>query len=157
MKYCSQCGKQIHEGAIFCPECGARQGIPSYGSPFDFNRGPKGSYTAGQLGGSRVIAVLSFFVPLVGVILWYMWRYSNPGKSRSAAKGALSGLAVSYPIVGLVAWLFLRESDRELSKVAGISAIIGGVISVVSLVISNVLVSMGVVTQEEILNIISWL
>ena len=40
-------------------------------------------------------SVLGFFVPLAGLILYILWRNTFPGKARSAAKGAISGLAVS--------------------------------------------------------------
>ena len=29
MVYCRGCGKQIHESALACPQCGAQQGLPA--------------------------------------------------------------------------------------------------------------------------------
>ena len=43
-------------------------------------------------------AVLGFFIPVVGLILWLVWRNNKPGDARMAGKGALIGAIVSIVI-----------------------------------------------------------
>ena len=38
--------------------------------------------------------MLGFFIPLVGFILWLVWRDSMPQRARSCAIGALVGVIV---------------------------------------------------------------
>jgi hypothetical protein len=40
-------------------------------------------------------AVLSFFIPLVGLILYLTWKDETPLKAKSCGKGALLGVIVS--------------------------------------------------------------
>jgi len=41
------------------------------------------------------MAVLGFFIPLVGLILYLVWRQEFPQKAASTGKGALIGFIVS--------------------------------------------------------------
>lgn len=45
--------------------------------------------------GSFGWAVLGFFIPLAGLILWLVWRESRPGDSRQSRNGFIAGLIVS--------------------------------------------------------------
>lgn len=40
------------------------------------------------------MAVLGFFFPVAGLILWLVWKKQYPLKSKSAGKGALIGAIV---------------------------------------------------------------
>ncbi|MBQ7044746.1 MAG: hypothetical protein IJN78_09150 [Clostridia bacterium] len=44
---------------------------------------------------SKGFAVLSFFFPLVGLILWLVWKDKTPLKAKSCGKGALIGVIVN--------------------------------------------------------------
>lgn len=144
MKYCKYCGSSIDENAIFCPNCGARLNEDGPRAGYDpnagYNRNPFGSYASpyyqGQ--GSRAIAVLSFCFWEVGLILWLIWRYSNPGKARSAAKGALANACFSMPVLGFILWLVWREEEdkKDLAKVCGISAIVGAAAGVITFILT---------------------
>ena len=46
-------------------------------------------------------AVLGFFFPLIGFILWLVWKDSKPGDSKMAGKGCLIGIIVSV-VLGIV-------------------------------------------------------
>lgn len=80
---------------------------------------------------SRGITILCFIIPLVGLIMWLVWRESKPGLATSAAKGALTGVCFGSPVIGLVLWLVWRESNKELAKPCGIAAIVGAAIAFV--------------------------
>lgn len=62
-------------------------------------------HTRGDQPGSFLYAVLGFFIPLVGLILWLSWRTSQPGKASKAGWGALVGFVVS--ILAAVVQFFL--------------------------------------------------
>ncbi len=78
MAFCTNCGRQIDDKAVICVNCGCQV---------------KGGNDSSNFG----IALLSFFIPLVGLILWAIWKDEYPLKAKSAGKGALIGV-----IVGIV-------------------------------------------------------
>ena len=89
MKFCSKCGKEIFEEAVVCPNCGcAVEGAKAV------NDAPNAGF-----------AVLSFFIPIVGLILYLVYKDSAPLKAKSAGKWGLIGfvtgiaLSVVYSVV----------------------------------------------------------
>ena len=156
MKYCSNCGNQIDENAIFCPHCGARTngsgnnnnnnggGFGGFGG----NGGFGGFGGNGGFGGygydnneSTLVMLISFFVWQVGLILWLIWRRVRPGKAVSAAKGALARLSFSMPILGGVLWAAWKD-DRDqayLASIAGKAALIGAIFYAVVIVLIVIL------------------
>lgn len=84
--YCKTCGKEIHDEAVVCPGCGCATG----------ERGFPKNDDASSLG----YAVLGFFIPVVGLILWLLWKAEYPLRAKSAGKGALISV-----IVSVVIWL----------------------------------------------------
>ena len=84
MKFCSKCGKEILEDAVICPHCGCSA------SP---------NITAmAEDAPSTGFAVLGFFFPLIGLILYLVWKEKTPLKAKSAGKGALIGFCVSLVV-----------------------------------------------------------
>jgi flagellar basal body-associated protein FliL len=81
MKHCSNCGTLVNDNANFCEKCGYSF---SGNNPLtnDKNDAPSGGF-----------AILSFFFPLIGLILWLAWSKS-PLKAKSCGKGALAGFIV---------------------------------------------------------------
>ena len=104
MKYCTYCGSQLDDNALFCPNCGAKQSTNNANSTsgersffeehaFGNTYSGRGAFSSNDplvTERSRGITVLSFIFPIVGLILWLMWRYTKPGKATSAAKGVLT-------------------------------------------------------------------
>ena len=78
MKFCSKCGKEIEDNATVCPYCG----VPAPEAP---------APDAPNMG----FAVLGYFVPIAGLILWLVMKDKTPLKAKSAGKGALIGAIVS--------------------------------------------------------------
>lgn len=58
---------------------------------------------------SAGFAVLGFFFPLVGLILFLVWNDRTPLKAKSAGKGALIGVCVSagLAVLGFIIWMIL--------------------------------------------------
>jgi len=95
MKYCKHCGQEIEDDATFCPNCGSRvsdystdysyksNSTRNYSSPTSSHKTYESEATAAALG------ILGFFVPLVGLILFIIWKDTNPKYSKAAGIGAL--------------------------------------------------------------------
>ena len=80
--YCKNCGKIVDEDSLFCNNCGTRldniqnQTISEDKPSFGF-------------------AILGFFIPLVGLILFLIYEGKKPKRAKSAGKGALIGFLTS--------------------------------------------------------------
>lgn len=138
MKFCKNCGNAIDDNAIFCKNCGTRVNgdDPHFGrNPFD-RYNPGRPYVEYDTQGSMLVAVISFLCWQAGLVLWLVWRFSNPGKARSAAKGALASACVSMPVLGAVLWLIWKDdmAQKDYAKLCGISAIVGIALAVLSFV-----------------------
>lgn len=71
--FCKNCGKEINNRAVICPHCGVAQ---EQLSTFE----DSGSFGWGILG---------FCLPVVGLILYLVWKDSKPKTSKKAGIGAL--------------------------------------------------------------------
>ena len=157
MKYCTYCGTQVEDNVQFCPNCGAKQSTNNANSTsgersffeehaFGNSNGAYGAFSSNDplvTERSRGITVLSFVFPLVGLILWLMWRYTKPGKATSAAKGGLAALSFGYPLIGLIVWLVWKDTNPELAKPCGIAAIAGAIFSLALSIVIGVLTGLG--------------
>lgn len=81
MKYCTKCGKEIMDEAIVCPGCGCSQ--------------QAGNGVTTQDSSSFGWALLGFCIPVVGLILYLIWKDNTPLKAKSAGKGALVSVIIS--------------------------------------------------------------
>ena len=79
MAYCKNCGQPIDDNAVVCPYCGVAQ--QPAGGVVD-----NGGFGWGFLG---------FCFPLVGLILFLVWKDTKPNTSKAAGIGALVGVIVS--------------------------------------------------------------
>ena len=81
--FCSKCGKEVNDDAVVCVHCGCaiENNKPS---PANSNDAPNTGF-----------AVLGFFIPLAGLILYLVNKETAPLKAKSAGKGALIGFCVS--------------------------------------------------------------
>jgi hypothetical protein len=82
-KYCSNCGNEVKETQDVCLQCGHRLTSVHYGAEGD---------TFGW-------AVLGFFFPIVGLILYLVWKDERPKASLSAGKGALISVVINVVII----------------------------------------------------------
>lgn len=62
MKYCNNCGKEVSDNAVVCPFCGCA--VASKNVEVDKP--------------STGLNILSFLIPLVGLILYLSWQNSTP-------------------------------------------------------------------------------
>ena len=128
MATCPYCGSQVADSAKFCTECGAalqaaamfEQPVapdsyqqPAYQQPeapqgFDQQYGqqpyeqPQQVYATPvqpvQDSGSIGWGVLGFFFPIVGLILFLVWKSTKPNCAKVAGIGALIGFILSVGV-----------------------------------------------------------
>ena len=104
MKYCGNCGNELHDQAVVCPSCGHAAATPATAAT------PAAKPDASNFG----FAFLGFCFPIVGLILWLVWKDSTPLKAGSAGKGALAGVIASvigYIIYFVVIFLIIGASN----------------------------------------------
>lgn len=77
--YCNNCGEKIDDKAVICPKCGV----------------PVKNINLTNDAPSAGFAVLCFFIPLLGLILYLIWKDEYPLKAKSCGKGALISVIVS--------------------------------------------------------------
>lgn len=90
MKYCPKCGRQLVDEAVVCVSCGCAQS-----RKWTDKREDSSSFGWGVLG---------FFVPLLGLIFYLLWKDTMPKKAKSIGIGAIIGTVISVlaSIVGCV-------------------------------------------------------
>ena len=81
MKYCVRCGGEMADTAVVCPQCGAQTVPPVEDKP------------------DTAMNVISFFIPLVGLILFLVYHDRQPRKAKSAGKFALIGVGLAAAVV----------------------------------------------------------
>ena len=88
--YCKKCGKEINDNAVICPSCGCA--TDKYEQKNFKNESDSSS--AGW-------AVLGFLLPLIGLILYLVWKEELPLRAKSIGKGALVSVIVNV-VIGLL-------------------------------------------------------
>lgn len=76
--YCMHCGKKIDENLLICPHCGTAQ-----------NQVTKKDY------GGISWGILGYFVPMAGIILFFIWKNEKPKTAKALLIGAIIGFIVS--------------------------------------------------------------
>ena len=79
MAFCKNCGTQIHDQAVVCPNCGVAQET----KPAVVDNGGLGW------------GALGCCVPIVGLILFLVWKDTKPNTAKAAGKGALVSVIAS--------------------------------------------------------------
>ena len=102
--YCPRCGSQIPDGAQFCNMCGA---------PVNSNNAPYYSPRS-EDNGSFGWAVLGFFIPIVGLVLYLVWKTEKPRSAKMAGKGALVSVMI-YVIFIVIYFIIIFAMIGALS------------------------------------------
>ena len=89
MAYCTNCGKEIDDKAVICPSCGVEQ---------------KSAVPVVDNGGIGW-GILGCFIPIVGLILFLVWKDTKPKTAKAAGIGALVSVIIGilYYVVIIVA------------------------------------------------------
>lgn len=92
MQYCTNCGKQIDEKAVVCPNCGVAVSNNS------------NAISAVEDTGNWGWAVLGFCIPIAGLVLYLVWKDSKPLSAKRAGIGALA-LVITYVLLMILSIL----------------------------------------------------
>lgn len=134
--YCTSCGREIQADMNFCPYCGASALQNSQNSQDNNTHNYyQQSYGNGQYYGyppsygyndpnpkdkpSAGFNALAFFFPVVGLILYLVWKDSMPKKAKSIGKWALISVVtcvVVYILISIA--MFLMTAMFAFSDVA---------------------------------------
>ena len=95
MAYCRKCGAPISDGASTCPSCGAYQN----NTPTVVDNGGFGW------------GLLGCCIPIVGLVLFLVWKDEKPRTAKAAGIGALVSV-----IIGILWYV--------LAMAAGIGAVV---------------------------------
>lgn len=90
MAFCTHCGREIPDEAVVCVGCGCAVNNSATAN----GRVEEGRVSAGWFW-------LGFFFPLIGLILYLVWKDEKPMRSKKCGKGALIGFIVSF-VLGVV-------------------------------------------------------
>ncbi len=82
--YCRECGTMISAKAITCPKCGATQNSQTEVRQDEAAAGWK---------------VLSFFIPLAGLILYIIQHKTSPKMAKACGKWALIGFITGISLI----------------------------------------------------------
>lgn len=92
--YCRNCGHEIKEGDTFCTNCGA---FVDSDPVNDINNNKTTNYNSEAFvdNGNPLVGVLSFFIPVLGIILFIVWKKEKPKSAKHAGIGALVSIIMS--------------------------------------------------------------
>lgn len=103
MSRCNSCGAEVNQNQDFCPNCGASlRAQPTYVQQQPANPADTGGFGWGLLG---------FCIPLVGLILFLVWKQEKPLTAKALGIGALIGFiinVISYIILSIVFKEFMQ-------------------------------------------------
>ena len=104
MAYCKNCGAPIDDDAAFCPKCGqaVHPDMNSSYSNNSYQTPPSNSYYNSTPpvvdNGGFCWGLLGFCIPIVGLILFLVWRDEKPRTSKAAGMGALISVIISVVV-----------------------------------------------------------
>lgn len=100
--FCRSCGKELEDGTAYCPNCGTKQ----FDEPGSNNQQMNPSQPTGNYYNPAPVVdapsggfmALCFFFPVVGLILYLVWKDTLPMRAHSCGKGALIGVIVWFAL-----------------------------------------------------------
>ncbi len=84
MKFCRHCGKEIQEEAVICVHCGCSTAAST---PVREDKISVG------------MCILSFLIPLVGIIYWPVKHKTTPKRARACGICGVIGWVVNFIII----------------------------------------------------------
>ncbi len=86
MAYCRNCGNEIHDQAVICPKCGVAQ---------------RQVDDTGGIGWG----LLCYFIPILGLILYFIWKDEKPKTAKACIIGSIVNLAIGLLIA--ILWIVI--------------------------------------------------
>lgn len=104
--YCKHCGRLVDDDSTFCNNCGMR---------LDVKQALNDSDDSSNVG----FAILGFFIPLVGLILFLVYESKQPERAKLVGKGALIGFItqIVLSIICVILYIvFVASVFRNLTS-----------------------------------------
>ena len=115
-KYCTKCGKEISEEAVICIHCG--RSVESANASNDSDN--KGWWCLGFF-------TSLFLTPVIGLILWLVWKDDAPKKAKQVGLGTLWSLLPAAIII-VVSFIIYFVTIGSLMGISGAVAPIMGAV-----------------------------
>ena len=119
--FCPTCGSQNSETAGFCASCGnplkpaSATGGNAYGTPPPPPPPPpSGGNPGGDQGADTILKIVAFCFPIVGVILYFVWKQEKPKSANDVCKFAAIGFGV-----GIVLYVMMMAMGLMASMSGG--------------------------------------
>lgn len=114
--YCKNCGRTVDDTSSYCNNCGAR---------IDNKPNADVSEDNSNLG----FAILGFFIPIVGLIIFLIYEEKKPKRAKSAGKGALIGFITKIVLTIILVILYVVFAASLFNNISNNIPAIGDVFS----------------------------
>lgn len=114
--YCKNCGRTVDDTSSYCNNCGAR-----------IDNKPNADASEDSL--SLGFAILGFFIPIVGLILFLIYEEKKPKRAKSAGKGALIGFITEIVLAIILVILSVVFAASLFNNISNNIPAIGDVFS----------------------------
>lgn len=92
--YCHQCGKEVDSSVKYCPYCGAQLDGHTQNQQGGYRPIDTQPYRREEDESSFGFALLSFLIPVVGLVLYLVWNKEYPLKAKSCLRGFIANIAL---------------------------------------------------------------
>jgi hypothetical protein len=117
--FCPKCGTQNSEAAGFCTSCGASlkstsssTGGNAFGTPPP--PPPSGGGPNNDPGADTILKVVAFCFPIVGLVLYFVWKNEKPKSANDVCKFAAIGFGV-----GIVLYIIMMAFGMMAGAMGG--------------------------------------
>lgn len=113
MKKCLNCNKMLEDNVAFCSECGSNNFLYENNNQMNYNQNyqynnqynqyqqypyQQQNNSGSNLGHPIIWGVVGYFVPIAGIVLYFVWKNSNPEQAKGAGIGALINIVLTVII-----------------------------------------------------------
>jgi len=111
MNFCTNCGSRLNPTGP-CPECGVQPPQSNQMPPQQTYQNQNYHYSGPVDNGSAGWGLLGFCIPIVGLVLYLVWKDTQPLNAKSAGTGALVSVLITlafymfFIIFALINFLF---------------------------------------------------
>lgn len=114
--YCKNCGRTVDDTSSYCNNCGAR-----------IDNKPNADVSEDN--SNLVFAILGFFIPIVGLIIFLIYEGKKPKRAKSAGKGALIGFITKIVLAIILVILYVVFATSLFNNISNNIPAIGDVFS----------------------------
>ena len=109
MKFCTKCGKELHDEAVVCTGCGCA--VNDNNGYNNFNNNPyNNAYNNKPAVVDEVsvgLCVLAALIPLFGIIYWAVQHDETPKRAKACGITGIISWAVSF-VLGFLSSFFIE-------------------------------------------------